>query len=149
MPAKPPALNLREIVRETREVYADLAKRPVTRDCTGIAECCQFKLTGRTPHLTRGEAIVTYSALRASGRKELPPNVKGACPLLHPQTLRCLVYEGRPFGCRTHFCAAAGGMIDRREVIDLIRRLETIDTKAGGDGPRPIEGALRAVEGLF
>ena len=148
MPAKPTS-QIREIIRETREIYADLAKRPVSRDCTGRAECCQFKLTGRRPHLTRGEAITTFSALRASGRKELPPSIKGACPLLHPQTLRCLVYEGRPFGCRTHFCPAAGGMIDRRDVLDLIRRLETIDAAHGGDGPKPIESALRAVEGMF
>ena len=40
---------------------------------------------------------------------------------------RCLIYAGRPFGCRTHFCAAAGGPYARREVIDLIHRLEDLD----------------------
>lgn len=151
MPAKSsrtPLPDFREIAKSVREVYADLARRPKERACTGLAECCQFNLTGRTPHLTRGEAIVTMTALKASGRKALPANgIPGACPLLHPQTRRCLVYDGRPFGCRTHFCDAAGGMLDRREVIDLIRRLETLDAQAGGDGPRPMLSALKAVDG--
>jgi Fe-S-cluster containining protein len=146
MPAAPPP-SVKDIVRETRAVYADLAGRPADRNCTGLAECCQFKLTGRTPHLTRGEALTAWTALKASGRKTLPEGLPGACPMLNPKTLRCLIYEGRPFGCRTHFCEPAGGMMDRRQVIDLIRRLEAIDAAAGGDGARPIAGALKAVEG--
>ncbi len=106
-------------------------------------ECCQFNLTGRIPHLTRGEALVAARALRASGRKSLPPALGGACPLLHPRTRRCLIYDGRPFGCRTHFCAAAGGPYARREVLDLIRRLEDVDHALGGNGPRELEPALR------
>lgn len=53
-----------------------------------------------------------------------------------------MIYESRPFGCRTHFCAAAGGPYARRDVIDLIRRLEEIDQKLGGDGPRALCGAI-------
>jgi Fe-S-cluster containining protein len=62
--------------------------------------------------------------------------------LLDSQTGDCLIYEARPFGCRTHFCAAAGGPYARREVIDLIRRLETVDESLGGNGPRLLQNSV-------
>ena len=38
---------------------------------------------------------------------------------------------------------------DRAELLDLIRRLETVDVLLGGDGPHPIQGAVRsALESL-
>ena len=129
-------------LEEVRRVYADLAARPIDRNCTRLKECCHFKLTGRTPYLTRGEAVAAAKALRASGRKTLPVNATGGCPLLDPQTGDCLIYDARPFGCRTHFCAAAGGPYSRREVIDLIRRLEEIDESLGGTGPRLLQNAI-------
>jgi len=127
---------------QTRAVYADLANRPVERQCELRTECCQFKLTGITPYLTKGEALVAAKALKAAGRKELPKRADGACPLLHPQTSRCLIYKDRPFGCRTHFCEAAGGPYERREVIDLIHRLEDVDAKLRGGGARPLPSAV-------
>jgi Fe-S-cluster containining protein len=130
-------------LEEVRAVYRDLAARPIERHCELRTQCCHFTLTGKTPYLTRGEALVAARALKASGRKSLPSRNDGACPLLDPQTSRCLIYEDRPFGCRTHFCAAAGGPYARREVIDLIRRLETIDEQLGGDGPRALPTAIR------
>jgi hypothetical protein len=54
----------------------------------------------------------------------------------------CLIYNDRPFGCRTHFCAAAGGPYARNEVLDLIRRLETIDADLGGNGARILQHAV-------
>ena len=129
-------------LREVRQVYADLAARPIDRNCVRLKECCHFKLTGRTPYLTAGEALLAAKALRATGRKTLPTNPTGACPLLDAQTGDCLIYESRPFGCRTHFCAAAGGPYSRREVIDLIRRLEAIDASLGGIGPRTLQNAI-------
>ena len=105
-------------------------------------ECCQFKLTGRTPYLTKGEALVAAKAVRASGRKELPANSDGVCPLLDRQSGNCLIYPDRPFGCRTHFCAAAGGPYARREVADLIQNLEAIDAKLGGSGARILPHAV-------
>ncbi|MDP9098203.1 MAG: YkgJ family cysteine cluster protein [Verrucomicrobiota bacterium] len=127
---------------EVRQVYADLAARPVDRNCMRVKECCHFKLTGRTPYLTKGEALLAAKALRATGRRALPVNPSGACPLLDAQTGDCLVYNSRPFGCRTHFCAAAGGPYARREVIDLIRRLEASDESLGGTGPRLLGNAV-------
>ena len=144
--------RIAEAVRATREVYAELAGRPVQRDCVRLTECCQFKLTGRTPALTAGEALVVGKALRAAGRRSLPDSSDaktGRCPLLDSAG-RCLVYEARPFGCRTHFCAAAGGPYSRDEVRDLIRRLEAIDAQLGGDGahnlPMAVEKSLEILQ---
>jgi Fe-S-cluster containining protein len=127
---------------EVRQIYADLAARPIDRNCVRLKECCHFKLTGRTPYLTKGEALVAAKALRATGRRALPANPTGACPLLGAETGDCLIYDSRPFGCRTHFCVAAGGPYSRSEVIDLIRRLESIDELLGGDGPRLLQNAV-------
>jgi Fe-S-cluster containining protein len=127
-----------------RRIYDELATRPAERQCIRRTECCQFKLTGLTPYLTKGEALVAVRALRATGRTKVPPEVDGACPMLESHSGRCLIYADRPFGCRTHFCAAAGGPLARRDVVDLIRRLETIDEQLGGDGPRQLPGAVAA-----
>src|SRR5258708_39309839 len=97
-------------------IYRELAERPIERNCIQRTECCRFRLTGRTPFLTKGEALVAAKAVRASGRKQLPESVDGACPLLNHATGRCLIYEGRTFGCRTHLCAADGGPYARNEV---------------------------------
>lgn len=132
-----------------KAIYRELAERPIERNCVQRTECCRFRLTGRTPFLTKGEALVAAKAVRASGRKQMPEAIDGACPLLNPTTGKCLIYEGRPFGCRTHFCTAAGGPYSRGEVVDLIRRLEDIDVELGGNGamalPIAVERALREV----
>ena len=135
-------LHLQQALNEVEKIYSDLAARPIDRNCTRLKECCHFKLTGRTPYLTRGEALVAARALRATGRTQLPASPTGACPLLDPMSGDCLIYNSRPFGCRTHFCAGAGGPYSRREVIDLIRRLETVDTALGGSGPHLLQDAV-------
>jgi uncharacterized protein len=127
---------------EVRQVYAELAARPIDRNCLRVKECCHFRVTGRTPYLTKGEALLAAKALRATGRTQLPRNPSGACPLLEETTGNCLIYEARPFGCRTHFCASAGGPYSRREVIDLIRRLEAVDELLSGEGPRLLPNAV-------
>jgi Fe-S-cluster containining protein len=136
------AENLSNALAEVRAIYQELAKRPVQRNCIARTECCQFQLTGLTPHLTKGEALLAAKAFRATGRKELPEADDGACPMLKHETGRCMIYADRPFGCRTHFCEAAGGPYSRKEVIDLIRRLEDLDARLRGDGPRKIEAAV-------
>jgi Fe-S-cluster containining protein len=134
--------KLQTALAEVRQVYVDLAKKPIQRNCVRKTECCHFKLTGRTPYLTKGEAVVAATAFRATGRKSLPENADGSCPMLQQDTGNCLIYEDRPFGCRTHFCAAAGGPIARREVLGLIRRLEDVDLALNGKGPRPLQSAV-------
>ena len=128
---------------EVRAIYHDLTARSIDRDCQLRTRCCHFRLTGKIPQLTRGEALLAARALKATGRKSLPARTDGACPLLDLETSRCLIYENRPFGCRTHFCAEAGGPYPRRDVIDLIRRLEEIDEQLGGDGPHALPSAIR------
>jgi len=138
----PPRPNPTATLAAVRAIYAELAARPIERACIARTECCRFKLTGKTPYLTRGEALVAAKAWRATGRTRLPETTDGACPLLDRATGRCRIYDGRPFGCRTHFCAAAGGPYARREVVDLIHRLEDIDRTLGGDGALPLPAAL-------
>jgi len=134
--------NLSNVLAEVRAIYQELAKRPVQRHCLARTECCRFQLTGLTPHLTKGEAVLAAKAFRATGRRELPEKEDGSCPMLKADTGRCMIYADRPFGCRTHFCEAVGGPYARREVVDLIRRLEDLDVRLRGDGPRKIEAAV-------
>src|SRR2546421_12471631 len=129
-------------LREVRQIYADLAASPIHRNCVRFKECRHFNLPGRIPYLTKGEALLAAKALRPTGRRTLPVNPNGACPLLDSQSGDCLIYDSRPFGCRTHFCAAAGGPYSRREVVDLIRRLEAVDESLGGTGPRLLQNAM-------
>jgi Fe-S-cluster containining protein len=131
-----------EAVAAVQAVYAELEARPVERECVRRTECCQFRLTGKTPYLTRGEAMVAVEALRRSGVHRLPPNKNGNCPLLVENTGQCSIYADRPFGCRTHFCAAAGGLRPRKEIQDLIWRLEDLDTRLGGVGPQKLPVAI-------
>ncbi|MES2309838.1 MAG: YkgJ family cysteine cluster protein [Verrucomicrobiota bacterium] len=133
------------LLEEVRAVYRDLAARPIERSCERRTECCHFKITGETPYLTKGEALVAAKAWKASGRSKLPEKKEGSCPFLEDQSGKCYIYEGRPFGCRSHFCKAAGGPYARREVIDLIRRLETVDRALHGEGPLPLPSAIQKV----
>lgn len=130
-------------IAEVRQIYAELAQRPIERNCTRLKECCHFRLTGRTPYLTKGEALVAAKGFRATGRKQLAERADGICPMLDGASGNCLIYHDRPFGCRTHFCAAAGGPYARREVSDLIQRLERIESELGGTGASALPHAVR------
>lgn len=127
---------------EVRKVYAELERRPSERNCLRLKQCCHFKLTGRIPFLTKGEALLAARALRSTGRTRLPKSADGMCPLLDCASGDCLIYNDRPFGCRTHFCAAAGGPYTRKEVLDLIRRLEQRDLELTGVGARRLPEAV-------
>jgi len=143
MPAPlPESSSAQRAISEVKQIYTELAKRPLERNCQLVTGCCRFQLTGKIPHLTKGEALVTAQAVRATGRKSLPERPDGACPLLDPRTSRCLIYQSRPFGCRTHFCEAAGGALHRSEVVDLIHRLDTIDASLGGEGARELSKSI-------
>lgn len=135
-----------QLLQQVRDIYVRLSKRPIDRNCTGLSDCCRFRLTGQTPFLTRGEALVARQAARAAGKKKIPLPADGSCPLLGSDG-RCTIYDSRPFACRTHFCEAAGGPYSRREVRDLIHELEAIDHRLGGTGGMGLPAALKwAVE---
>ena len=125
-----PTLDASAVV-ELREIYAAIESRPVHRDCIRRTGCCHFRLTGRSPLVTKAEALYAAKGVRASGRPVVKPHPDGACPMLGADG-RCAIYEHRPFGCRTHFCAEAGGPYARKEVADLIQRLEAIRRGIGG-----------------
>lgn len=133
--------DLKATFDEVRAIYAELEKRPLARNCQFTTGCCHFRNAGHTPMLTLGEAALAAQGVRASGRKAIKPHPDGACPLLGKDG-RCTIYAHRPFGCRTHFCQAAGGMYPRKHVADLIQRLEVLDEKLGGDGSRELEPAV-------
>jgi uncharacterized protein len=133
------------LVREVEAVYEELANRPIERSCVARTTCCRFKLTGEIPYVTGGEALLAARAWKATGRKVLleSSDSEGRCPFLDPSDRRCRIYSARPFACRTHFCAAAGGPYRRDEVFDLIRRLEDVDSRLGGtSGARPLVPAV-------
>lgn len=132
--------------QEVLRIYAEVDERVAAedRDCRARTTCCQFLRTGKTPMLTAGETLVAARAVRASGRKLLPPSSDpqaGRCPLLGRDG-RCTIYASRPFGCRTHFCAPAGGPLPRRSLQDLIHRLEAVAESLGDTDPRPLEAAI-------
>lgn len=131
-----------DAMRQVLEIYAEWGNRPLVRNCTGRADCCRFRLAGHTPYLTKGEALVAARAWKAAGRSGIRMPADGSCPFLHPDTGKCGIYDGRPFGCRTHFCAAAGGPASRGEVRDLIHRLEEIDHRLGGKGAMKLPAAM-------
>jgi uncharacterized protein len=134
------------LVKEVEAIYQELADRPIERSCITRTDCCRFKLTGKVPYVTRGEALVAARAWRAAGHKALDKSTEsdGRCPFLDPKNYRCRIYSARPFACRTHFCAAAGGPYRRRDVLDLIRRLEDIDRRLTGTGPHTLVSAVSA-----
>lgn len=133
-----------EALTTLRALYAELEQRPLQRSCTLRTECCHFRITGRQPLVTHTEALWAARGVRASGKKKLTPHPDAACPCLGKNG-RCTIYQHRPFGCRTHFCSAAGGPYTRREVQDLIQRLEALDEALGHhDGSRPFESALES-----
>lgn len=143
MPARlPEPSSNQNAIAAVKQIYDELNSRPIERNCQLNTGCCRFQITGKIPHLTKGEAFVAAQALRATGRKSLPEPADGACPLLDRRTSRCLIYQSRPFGCRTHFCAAAGGPYHRSAVVDLVHRLDTIDANLGGDGARELAKSI-------
>jgi len=145
MARRPPSPEtLADAERGVKSVYADLDARPVERDCIRRTECCRFKLTGKMPMVTRGEALVLARAWRAAGRSQVEPRPDGVCPVLDEATGSCRAYAARPLSCRTHFCDAAGGPYRRKEVIDLVHRIEAIDATLGSDGPLALPIALAA-----
>lgn len=146
-PNTPPEIT--DAIAAVRALYTNYeASPPPERSCIGRADCCHFQRTGRTPYLTLGEALVVLKAWRATGRGEVPPlGADGACPFL--SSGRCRIHPDRPFGCRTHFCAPAGGPISRTEARPWIQQLEAVDHSLGGEGGVNLPAALALASSLL
>ncbi len=141
-----------ETLAEVRRLLNEGTQRAARahRACAGLADCCRFRQTGETPHVTLGEAWVVWLAWKAAGRTKVELPNDGSCPFLNGQGM-CMIYEARPLACRTHFCVAAGGVLPRKEVIDLIHALEDIDAALGGDGAARLPDAVKrlSLKGRF
>ena len=131
-----PAAGMLMEVRRLLDEGAFRASR-AQRFCTGAADCCRFRLTGETPHVTLGEAWVAWKAWRASGRTrlELPPD--GSCPFLSGQG-RCMIYEGRPLAIELKHVTYTYSPGTAYE----IHALEDIDAALGGDGAARLPEAV-------
>lgn len=130
---------------DIQAIYTEAEASLPERNCTRRTRCCRFAETGREPYVTRAETDFLFAVLRASGRRLPPPREDGACPFLADDETTCTVYDGRPFGCRTHFCREAGGAVTAQELRPSLDRLAALDEKLGGEGPRPLTRVLDGI----
>ncbi|HVW25233.1 MAG TPA: YkgJ family cysteine cluster protein [Polyangiaceae bacterium] len=128
--------------------------------CPSSTECCRFGVTGREPYVTSIEVAALRRAVARRGgplsakRRALPlaANAGGAprpaavkgervCAFLDVSG-RCSVYESRPLGCRTFYCARAtlpakASGAGRRELVNRLRDIASRH-EPGGDRARPL-----------
>jgi len=136
--------QLNKALLQLKQIYQKLENLLPERNCQGLADCCRFALTNETPHVTLAEAEMAWRAWKATGRKQLPQNPDGSCCCLDSKG-RCMIYQGRPFACRTHFCQLAGGAMERGSVRELIQQLDAMDQQLGGNGARRLPEALASM----
>ncbi len=147
-----------EAEAELRALYAAVDGLTHGFTCDASTDCCRFGVTGREPYPSAVELFVLAKAVRARGglpkRRSLPVSGERRCPLLSDEG-RCLVYDARPFGCRTFFCERARGpagegarALPRRDIQELARRIADLSARAFPDdpGPRPLSRASSALE---
>ena len=130
---------------EIEKIYAEAEASLPARNCTRTTRCCRFLETGREPYVTRAETDYMFAVLRSTGRRLPPPRSDGACPFLDRDEKTCSIYEGRPFGCRTHFCREAGGSVTAQELKPSLDKLAALDEKLAGEGPRPLTRVLDGI----
>ncbi len=99
----------RAAISETRAVLRAADEAWQRHGCPASGECCQLAVTKRQPWLWPSEWKVLLAALAQEKRPLPPPRKDGGCPFLDEGGKRCTVYESRPFGCRTFFCARITG----------------------------------------
>lgn len=158
----------RQLERDLMALYEEVDHAFTLASCPASTECCRFGVTGREPYVTSIELAVLERAIGARGgarvlRRSPPPleqnnDAKPApkrlqlvdervCPMLDVAG-RCVVYQARPFGCRTFFCERAtdADHVGQREINEFVRRIKVLASAhaAGGDVGRPL---MRALEG--
>ncbi len=119
----------RAAMRETEAVLRKADAAWSRHGCPASGECCQLAMTRREPWLWPSEWALLLERLRREGRKLPPPRADGGCPFLDGAGLRCTVYESRPFGCRTFFCARITGPTRQpaTETNGLLERLAALN----------------------
>jgi uncharacterized protein len=132
---------------ELRALYAGVDALHRLRSCPSSTDCCRFGVTGREPYPTAIELAELERAVRARGglpkRRNLPVASERRCTFLGDDG-KCLVYEARPFGCRTFFCERAEGPpVSRDEIARVSRAIQDLSQRFAprDPGPRPISRA--------
>ena len=124
--------------------------------CEGTTECCRFAITGREPYVTAVELRALERAVAARGghlksaKRALPlaprDGDERTCPLLDAGA-RCVVYQARPFGCRTFWChrADTDSPVSHKQMSALVAKLKDLAARhqPGGERGRPITRALK------
>lgn len=128
-------LAWRRAVTETRAILQKASAAWSQHGCPGTAECCQLAVTKRLPYLWPSEWKLLEERLRRERRPLPPPRADGACPFLDAAGKRCTVYEDRPFGCRTFFCARITGPAKQpaEETHALLDRLRALNVATDDD----------------
>lgn len=142
----------RDALARLRALYAEVDALFAGVSCPASTDCCRFGVTGREPYPTAIEAELLRVAVRARGgiprARSLPVADERRCPLLSDAG-RCLVYDARPFGCRTFFCERADDgarAVSRRRVLEIASRIAALSESFAPRDPkaRPLSGALSA-----
>lgn len=129
---------------ELRALYEETNALTNGLTCDASTDCCRFGVTGREPYPTAVEIAELARAIRARGgipkSRSLPIASERRCPLLSDAG-RCLVYDSRPFGCRTFFCDhATVRAMPKKEVTRLARDIADLSSRYAprDPGARPI-----------
>lgn len=128
-------LAWRRAVTETRAILVKASAAWAAHGCPGTAECCQLAVTRRPPWLWPSEWKLLEARLARDRRPLPPPRADGACPFLDAAGTRCTVYEDRPLGCRTFFCARITGpaKLPADETNALLDRLRALNVSTDDD----------------
>ncbi|MBI5538058.1 MAG: YkgJ family cysteine cluster protein [Deltaproteobacteria bacterium] len=126
------------LLAELEAIYQEVDAKFAGWTCPASTECCRFGLTGVEPYVTSIEYLAVLKAIQKRGgplrdkRKALALEGTGVrdertCALLD-RSGRCSIYEARPIGCRTFFCARATEAmpVPHTEVIEMVRRVQEL-----------------------
>lgn len=134
-------LSRRRALSETRAVLVKASAAWAPFGCAASGGCCQLSVTRRPPWLWPSEWWLLLEALALAGRRLPPERPDGGCPFLDASGVRCSVYEARPAGCRTFFCARVTGpsRLPATQTNALLERLGALNLRVTADAaPRSL-----------
>lgn len=114
-----------EFLAAIRRLYAqaDAFTAAARLVCLGGGLCCKFDIAGHRLYLSTGElAILTKTPPPPAKSTASPP---GRLRCLYQAGPRCHARDGRPLGCRIHFCRGDLAALHARyeQLHDALRRL--------------------------